>query len=78
MSVRRFKTGHHLAFNSTQTPSLQKQIESSDVLALLGVDEVRELDGVTDEEDRSVVSDHVVVSFLSVELDAVIIRRSTG
>lgn len=40
------------------------------VLALLGVDKVGELDGITDEEDGSVVSDHIVVTFLSVELDA--------
>ena len=37
--------------------------------SLLGVDEIRELDGVSDEENWRVVSDHVVVSFLGVELD---------
>ena len=33
------------------------------------MDEVRELHGVLDEEDRGVVADHVVVSLLSVMLD---------
>ena len=36
---------------------------------LLGVDEVRELHGVADEEDRRVVADHVEVALLRVELD---------
>ena len=38
-------------------------------MAFLAVDEVRELHGVLDEEDRGVVADHVVVSLLSVMLD---------
>lgn len=38
-------------------------------VALLRVDEVRELDGILDEENRSIVSDHVVVAFFSVELN---------
>ena len=33
------------------------------------MDEVRELDGVLDEEDGRVVADHVVVALLSVVLD---------
>ena len=37
-------------------------------VALLGVDEVRELAGVLDEEDRRVVADQVVVAVLGVEL----------
>jgi len=37
---------------------------------LLRVDEVGELDGVLNEENRGVVSYHVVVSFFSVELDS--------
>src|SRR5258707_992113 len=37
-------------------------------LALLRVDEVRELHGVTHEEDRRVVADEVVVAFFGVEL----------
>ena len=37
--------------------------------ALLGVDEVRELLRVADEEDRRVVADEVVVALLGVELD---------
>ena len=38
-------------------------------ISLLGVNEIRKLTGVSYEEDRSVVSDHVPVSFLGVEFD---------
>ena len=38
-------------------------------LHLHRVDQVRELDGVLDEEDRDVVADQVPVAFLGVELD---------
>jgi hypothetical protein len=38
-------------------------------LALLGVDEVAELDGVADEEDGGVVADHVPVPFFGIELE---------
>lgn len=43
-------------------------------VTLLGVDEDGELGGVSDEENRSVVTDEVVVSLLGVELD----RETTG
>lgn len=43
-------------------------------MALLGVDEVRELNRILDEEHRSVVANHVVVALLSVELN----RESSG
>lgn len=39
-------------------------------VSLLGVNEVRELDWVLNEEDWSVVAYHVVVSFFSVELNS--------
>lgn len=38
-------------------------------VSLLGVDEIGELNWVSDEEDGSVVSDHVVVALLRVELN---------
>lgn len=38
-------------------------------IALLGVDKVGELQGVTDEEDRRVVAHQIPVAFLGVELD---------
>ena len=38
-------------------------------LRLDGVDQVRELDGVLDEEDRDVVADEIEDAFLGVELD---------
>lgn len=41
---------------------------------LLRVDEVRELDGVLDEEHGGVVTDHIVVAFFSVEFNG----KSTG
>ena len=39
-------------------------------VSLLAVDEVWELDWIFDEENRSVVSDQVVISFFSVEFDS--------
>ena len=45
-------------------------LKSRDWASLLGMDEFWELDGISDEEDWSVVSNHVVVSFFSVELDS--------
>jgi hypothetical protein len=44
-------------------------VGSLDGARLLRVDEVGELDGVLNEENRGVVSDHVVVAFFSVEFD---------
>jgi len=38
-------------------------------VALLGVDEIGELDGVLNKEDWGVIADHVVVAFFSVMLD---------
>ena len=38
-------------------------------VSLLGMDEIWELDWISDEEDWSVVADHIVVSLLGVELD---------
>ena len=38
-------------------------------VSFLGMEEVRELDWISDEEDWSVVADHIVVSLLGVELD---------
>lgn len=49
-------------------------VGSLDGARLLRVDEVGELDGVFDKENRGVVSDHVVVAFFSVELN----RKPTG
>jgi hypothetical protein len=43
-------------------------LDASLWVALLRVDKVRELDGILDEEDWSVVANHVVVAFLRVEL----------
>ena len=38
-------------------------------VSFLTVEEIWELDGVIDEEDWSVVSNHIIISFLSIELD---------
>jgi hypothetical protein len=53
-------------------PEVERGIRVLDAglwVALLGVDEVWELNGVSNEEDWRVVTDHVVVSFLGIELD---------
>ena len=47
-------------------------------MALLGVDEVLELAGVADEEDRGVVAHQVVVALLGVELDREAARVAAG
>lgn len=55
-----------------QTPEIPGHVAVLAVglgVSLLGVDEVRELDGVSNEEDGGVVSNHVPVALLSVELD---------
>lgn len=39
-------------------------------VSLLGVNEVRELHGILDEEDGCVVANHVIVSFLSIEFNS--------
>ena len=44
--------------------------EATAGIALLGVDEVRELDRIANEEDRRVVADHVVVAVLGVVLES--------
>jgi len=38
-------------------------------VTLLGVDEVRELGGISQEEDGRVVGDHVPIAFIGTELD---------
>ena len=48
------------------------------VFPTLRVDEVRELDGVPDEEDRRVVADEVVVALFGVELQSEATRVSPG
>lgn len=48
----------------------EREREHRNVLALVAVDQVRKLDRVADEEDGHVQTTHVVISFLSVELDA--------
>ncbi len=56
-------------------------LTEGDRIGLLGVDEVRELDRVTDEEDAQVVADQVPVAVLGVELDreaARVARRLRG
>lgn len=38
-------------------------------MSLLGMKEVRKLDGILNEENRSVVTNHIIVTFFSIELD---------
>jgi hypothetical protein len=47
-------------------------------VSFLGVDEIWELDGISDEEDWGVVSNHVPVSFFGVKLDCVTSGVSGG
>lgn len=53
-------------------PEIEGHVGVLDALgrvSLLAMDEVRELDWVLDEEDRGVVSDHVIVAFFGIVLD---------
>jgi len=52
-----------------EVPGHLSALDASLWVSLLTVDEVSELDGVSDEEHWCVVSDHVVVSLFGVELD---------
>ena len=54
------------------TPKVESHVgvlNASDWVTLLGVNEVGELDRILDEEDGSVVANHVVVALLSEVLD---------
>src|SRR4030042_1526855 len=42
-------------------------------MALLGVDEIWEFHGIPDKKDRCIISSHIVITFLSIELQ----REST-
>lgn len=56
----------------TQTPEIPSHIWVSNVVVrvlLLTVNEVREFDWVPDEENRSVISYHVIISFLCIEFN---------
>ncbi len=64
--------GHLVQGLGTQTPEVPCHVGALHVglgVSLLAVDEVGELDGVLDEEDWSIVPDHVVISFLRVEFN---------
>lgn len=52
-----------------EVPSSFSARSASSWMWLLGVDEVWEFDGISDEEDWSVVTNHIIDTFFSVELD---------
>jgi len=58
-----------LRTQSPEIPNCSGVLQVGPWVFLLGVDEIREFDGVTNEEDRSVVSGHVPVALLSVKLN---------
>ena len=53
-----------------EVPSRVGVLSASVGAALLGMDEVWELDWVSDKEDWSIVSNHIPVTFLGVMLDS--------
>ena len=59
---------HGLRGQRQEVPEHVGVLEVGGRVALLGVYEVGELDGVPDEEHRGVVPDHVIVAVLGVEL----------
>lgn len=64
--------GHLVGALGTQSPEIPSRNTRTQVgpgVLLLRVNEVRELDGVPNEEDGSVVASHVPVALLSVKLD---------
>lgn len=55
-----------------ETPEVKSSVwilDSSLGMSLLGMNKVWELHGIFDEEDWSIVSDHVIITFLGEELD---------
>ena len=60
--------GIHLLLLSHEL-SVRQKVTKNNVLALVAVDEIRELDSIADEEDGEVQTAHVVVSFFGVVLD---------
>ncbi len=57
-----------LGGQAPEVPDVVRLLRAGVRVALLGVDEVGELDGVADEEHRGVVADEVVVALFGVEL----------
>ena len=57
-----------------EVPGHLCRLNSSLRVSLLAMDEIWEFDRIVDEENRSVVSDQVVIPFFSVELD----RKASG
>ena len=52
-----------------EVPSILSGLDASLWVSLLGMDEIGELDWISDEEDWRVVSYHIVVTLLSIELE---------
>ena len=68
----RHENGHLMESLRRVTPEVPGHVGVLDTglrVSLLAMNEVGELDGVLDEENRSVVSNHVVVALFSVMLD---------
>lgn len=64
--------GHLVGALGTQSPEVPSRNSSTEIcpgVLLLGVDEIGEFDGISNEEDRSVVANHVPVTLLSVKLN---------
>ena len=73
--------GHLMKRLRAVAPKVESSVrilDTSSRVTLLAVNEVRELDGVTNEENGGVVSDHVVVSLFGVELNCEAARISLG
>ncbi len=67
-----------LGREAPEVPDVVRLLRAGVRVALLGVDEVGELDGVLDEEHRGVVADEVVVALLGVELQRETARIAHG
>jgi hypothetical protein len=70
--VKRFRA------QAPEVPSRVGVLEVGLRVSLLAVDEIREFDWVLDKEDWSVVANHVVVAFFSVEFNGESSRISLG
>ena len=53
-----------------EIPSILSRLNACLRVSFLGMNEIWELDWIPDEEYRCVVSDHIVISFLGIELDS--------
>lgn len=80
-SAIREQDGHLVESLRRKSPEVPDGVGISQVglgVSLLGVKEVGELNRIFNEKDRSIVPDHIVIAFFSIELDGKTSRVTNG